>query len=209
MVVLPFVPVTPTSFSDDEGLPKKFEAACPRAFAESFVFTHVTFLSVVSGSVSHIIADAPDLTAPSIKSCPSLFDPLTATKRDPVDTLRESKVILSISSLSFPVKETISIPLNIFPSSIILHVHIKGNYLSFKISGSVFGRLPLHFTFATELDSVTRIFKKINCISEAHSTDIGNESFDDIKSNQPNRVSALPCCHPVSFCSSFVSYIQL
>ena len=66
MVVLPLVPVTPTSFNEYEGFPKKFEAACPRAFAESVVLIQVPFLSALAEIDSHITAQAPELTAASI-----------------------------------------------------------------------------------------------------------------------------------------------
>ena len=68
IVVLPLVPVTPTSLSDAEGLPKKLEAAIPNAFAESSVFTQTIFGSGFPGNTSHIIAEAPAFIAVPINS---------------------------------------------------------------------------------------------------------------------------------------------
>ncbi|MCX6327939.1 MAG: hypothetical protein NTZ85_00285 [Bacteroidia bacterium] len=60
--------MTPTSLSEDEGFPKKFEAANPSALAESPVFIQQTLLSGFSGRISQITAEAPDVTAALIKS---------------------------------------------------------------------------------------------------------------------------------------------
>ena len=66
IVVFPLVPVTPTSLSEDEGFPKKLDAACPSALAESFVFIHTTPFFGFSGIFSQRIAEAPDSIADPI-----------------------------------------------------------------------------------------------------------------------------------------------
>ena len=66
MVVFPLVPVTPTNFSFSEGLPKKLEAPTPNTYAELSTLTYVTFSTVLRGSFSHTITEAPFSMAPSM-----------------------------------------------------------------------------------------------------------------------------------------------
>ena len=58
-VVLPLVPVIPTSFSFSEGLSKKFEATIPKDFELSKTLIYVISSFKISGRLSQIIAHAP------------------------------------------------------------------------------------------------------------------------------------------------------
>ena len=85
--VLPLVPVIPTSSRPAAGSEKNF-------FASSAAAMLVSPTTQVGRSLSYARpttrAEAPFRTASSIKSCPSIVWPFTATKRSPRRTPRES-----------------------------------------------------------------------------------------------------------------------
>ena len=93
-VVLPLVPVTPTSESSSEGSPKKREAIRPRASRLSAtVMRRTSEVSAVPEKSSATITAAPARAAPAIKRWPSASQPRTATNTPPGTTARESSVI--------------------------------------------------------------------------------------------------------------------
>ena len=84
MVVLPFVPVMPTTRSFFVGSPKKRAATAGIAARASGTITSGT--PRPSGR-SHTSAAAPRRTASGAKSCPSLVNPRTQKKSVPGVTL--------------------------------------------------------------------------------------------------------------------------
>ena len=80
MVVLPFVPVTPTSFSLLDGLPKYVVAAMPTQSSVDSTCTYVTPSCISSGISSSSTAAAPSSIALPINLCPSTCVPFMATK---------------------------------------------------------------------------------------------------------------------------------
>src|SRR6185369_5820252 len=87
-LVLPLVPVTPTSSSESVGSFQNAEARKPAAAATS----PVTIAAICGGTFagSQTIAAAPRLRASSIYAAPSTCVPGTATNRSPGSTRRES-----------------------------------------------------------------------------------------------------------------------
>ena len=106
MVVFPFVPVTPTSFSLSVGLSYHSEARNPSAEAQHSTFIYVTSLSSTSGSVWHTTAVAPAFTTSGMNLCPSTVTPGTATNKAPGVIFRESLSMLEISLSVAPVMLT-------------------------------------------------------------------------------------------------------
>ena len=82
MVVLPLVPVTPTTFIRSDGWPSKLAAARARASRASATWTHVASAAGGFGQ-AEITAAAPFATASATKSRPLRAAPGSAAKRKP------------------------------------------------------------------------------------------------------------------------------
>src|SRR5260370_1169331 len=103
VVVLPFVPVTPVSFSAVAGRPKKFAAVTANAFRASFTCTQATSAGQsTGGGASFATAIAPRETASRANNAPSVATPGIATNSAPGCTLRESCVtwLIAISAIA-------------------------------------------------------------------------------------------------------------
>ena len=96
VVVLPLVPVTPTTDNRLDGWPKKAAAAGARAARESATSTCGTAAGC-STSSSTTSATAPAATARAAKWCPSKRDPRTQKNRVPGTTASESEVTATTS----------------------------------------------------------------------------------------------------------------
>src|ERR1700759_861537 len=80
VVVLPFVPVTPTSFSACAGFPKKLAAVMASAFRGSLTWTQSTLLGQSADKeLALTTATAPRATASCAKRFPSVATPCIAT----------------------------------------------------------------------------------------------------------------------------------
>ena len=87
MVVLPLVPVTPTSFMEAAGSANQLIPTRARAARLSEVHTQGTSSS---GAFSQRTQAAPFSRAMGMKRCPSVSQPVMATKRSPGFVSRES-----------------------------------------------------------------------------------------------------------------------
>ena len=90
VLVLPFVPVTPTSVSARAGWAKKRAATSASAARVSATRTTATCAGRVAGASSTSSALAPASIAWARKRWPSVFAPRSATNSAPGRTARES-----------------------------------------------------------------------------------------------------------------------
>ena len=112
-VVLPFVPVIPTSFSAFAGWWKKFAAAMarPRRAVSFLSCTQIMLRGASSGRASSLaMAVAPRSIASEMKRFPSAFDPCSAKNSEPGCALRLSQTTARISASSEPAMAIVPTP---------------------------------------------------------------------------------------------------